>query len=64
MFQNELSLSLFELLNLVDNTFKQVFSDFTFRVECEVSRAKFYNGRYYLDLVQFDENQKVIAKAR
>jgi hypothetical protein len=64
MLQKDLRFTLYDLLNLVDKTFKQVFEEFTFWVECEVTRAKFYNGKYYLDLVQFDENQKVIAKAR
>jgi len=64
MIWNDLRLKLSDLLKLVDKSFKQIFWWFTFWVECEVSRAKQYREKYYLDLVQFDENQQVVAKAR
>lgn len=57
-------LSLSDVTKLVDQWFREMFGEWKFRFVAELSQIKSTKGRYYLDLVQFDDQQAIIAKCR
>ena len=56
--------SLQELLTIVRWWFDQLFGEFSFWCIGEIARLNVIKGRVYIDLIQFDDNHKVLAKAK
>ncbi len=56
--------SLKEILDIVNQKFSEFFESFDFWFMAEISRFSSSKWHVYLDLVQFDENHNIIAKAR
>ena len=56
--------SLSDITQIVDQWFRTMFSEFRFRFVAELSQIKSTKGRYYCDLVQFDDQQSIVAKCR
>jgi exodeoxyribonuclease VII large subunit len=56
--------SLVNITQIVEQWFRTMFSEFTFWFVAEVSQIKHIKSRYYLDLIQFDDQQHVVAKCR
>ena len=53
-----------DILQIVSKSFKELFYDFDFWFESEVSRISVIWNNAYLELVEFDNNQKINAKAK
>lgn len=53
-----------QIVSIVEKWFKQLFGDFDFWVEAEISMLKEIKNRIYLDLVEFDNSGQISAKAR
>lgn len=56
--------TLFDLITIVDGTFKEIFSWFDFRCECEILKVQRIGKNVYLELIQHAGDGKVLAKAR
>ena len=59
-----LRFSLKSLLDVVSKVFDENFSGFVFEVEANLSRIKYSKKYLHLELVQFDEDGKLLAKAK
>lgn len=55
--------SLLDLVTIINGTFEEIFSEFSFWCACETVKLKQIWQFAYLELIQYGENNKVVAKA-
>lgn len=53
-----------DILKIIEKSFKEIFSWFSFRFQAEVQRVTIVGKNTYLDLVEFNENGEIKAKCK
>jgi hypothetical protein len=53
-----------DVLKIIEKSFKEVFSGFSFRFQAEVQKINIVGKNTYLDLVEFDEKGDIKAKCK
>lgn len=53
-----------DVLKIIEKSFKEIFSWFSFRFQAEVQRVTIVGKNTYLDLVEFNENGEIKAKCK